>query len=68
MRTIRNKKSPCFKCERQGCGSYHDICPEYNDWLRDGISINTSPVCREYIPKVIWRNRGSIGKKMRGLQ
>lgn len=22
-------KSPCLKCERSGCGEYHDRCPEY---------------------------------------
>lgn len=21
--------APCIKCERKGCGTYHDQCPEY---------------------------------------
>lgn len=23
---------PCRDCPRQGCGAYHDICPEYLEW------------------------------------
>ena len=23
---------PCMECPRQGCGSYHDICPHYKRW------------------------------------
>ena len=23
---------PCKACENKGCGSYHDVCPEYQKW------------------------------------
>lgn len=23
---------PCKDCERKGCGSYHDKCPEYQEY------------------------------------
>ena len=23
---------PCKTCKRQGCGNYHDKCPEYKAW------------------------------------
>lgn len=25
----------CVKCDRKGCGSYHDICPEYQAEKRE---------------------------------
>lgn len=25
-------KCPCADCEKKGCGSYHDICKEYQKW------------------------------------
>ena len=24
--------NPCKNCPRQGCGAYHDECPEYLKW------------------------------------
>ena len=24
---------PCRTCARKGCGSYHDICPEYKKFV-----------------------------------
>ena len=30
------KKSPCATCDRKGCGSYHDECPDYQKWVSDG--------------------------------
>ena len=33
-------KSPCETCERQGCGSYHDQCPEYQEMRKRLDSIN----------------------------
>ena len=26
------KECPCKKCDRKGCGSYHDVCKEYKGW------------------------------------
>lgn len=26
------KQAPCAKCERKGCGAYHDECQAYKDW------------------------------------
>lgn len=23
---------PCIKCEKAGCGAFHDICPKYTEW------------------------------------
>lgn len=25
--------TPCKNCPRKGCGSYHDSCPEYQDYV-----------------------------------
>ena len=25
-------RSPCEKCEKKGCGIYHDLCPQYQEW------------------------------------
>lgn len=27
--------APCKDCERKGCGSYHDQCPEYLAWKKE---------------------------------
>ena len=27
--------NPCKNCPRQGCGAYHDECPEYLKWKRE---------------------------------
>lgn len=27
-------KAPCANCERKGCGSYHDECEKYQDYLK----------------------------------
>ena len=27
------KRNPCLNCERAGCGSYHDECEEYQDYI-----------------------------------
>lgn len=28
-------KCPCVKCEKQGCGSYHDVCKNYTEWIKE---------------------------------
>lgn len=28
------KPAPCMKCENRGCGTYHDVCPEYQDYKK----------------------------------
>ena len=25
---------PCKGCPKKGCGSYHDICPDYQPWAK----------------------------------
>lgn len=25
--------NPCKKCDRKGCGSFHDECPKYKAWV-----------------------------------
>lgn len=34
-----NKESshgcPCKPCPKKGCGSYHDVCPEYRTWRKE---------------------------------
>ncbi len=27
-------KVPCMNCPKVGCGSYHDICPEYQEFKK----------------------------------
>ena len=26
--------NPCMKCEKRGCGTYHDICPPYQKFVK----------------------------------
>ena len=33
---MEKNENPCIHCERKGCGAYHDICKEYNDWKKAG--------------------------------
>lgn len=28
-------KSPCKDCERKGCGSYHDECKVYQEYVKN---------------------------------
>lgn len=25
---------PCIECDKQGCGPYHDICPDYQKFAK----------------------------------
>lgn len=29
------RTAPCLKCERRGCGSYHDECEAYQSFLTE---------------------------------
>lgn len=29
------KETPCLKCEKSGCGKYHDECEEYLDFRKE---------------------------------
>lgn len=57
-------KPPCGKCERKGCGSYHDVCKEYQEWKRD-YEKSKAPreQHRDYIKKTTYKSRtGNIFK------
>lgn len=28
-------KAPCLSCEKRGCGSYHDECQKYQEFVRE---------------------------------
>ena len=60
---MKKGPSPCIKCERQGCGAYHDICPDYQKWLNDEVKDDL--VYREYISESIWRNSYKISKNQK---
>lgn len=52
-------KNPCRDCERKGCGSYHDECPEHKAWKdyereRRGI---WKPSGRNYLNETTFRSR-----------
>ena len=27
-------KCPCIECEKKGCGTYHDICEPYQEYVK----------------------------------
>ena len=58
---MKKGPSPCLTCERQGCGAYHDICPDYQEYVHDEI-VTKPPPYRDYIPDHIWHSR----KKYKG--
>lgn len=31
--------APCFGCEHNGCGDYHDRCPEYQKYKQEQAKI-----------------------------
>ncbi len=35
------KDSPCKYCPKKGCGSYHDICKEYQEYRAEREEENT---------------------------
>lgn len=56
-------ENPCKNCPKQGCGSYHDICPEYIEWKkqelerRNLIKKNKAFHGREYIADSVFKHR-----------
>ncbi len=34
------KPAPCGKCDKKGCGSYHDICEKYLTWHKEREKIS----------------------------
>ena len=51
--------APCLKCERKGCGPYHDQCPEFIEFKKavkeerkkkDADAKMNAPY-RKYLPK-----------------
>ena len=41
--------APCGNCDRKGCGSYHDICPEYLEYRKHRDEANNKSYdYREY--------------------
>lgn len=34
------KPAPCGKCDKKGCGSYHDICEKYVPWHEEREEMN----------------------------
>lgn len=43
--------APCIKCEKKGCGSYHDQCPDYQEYKRKGEEIKKKRFSEsEYLP------------------
>ncbi len=59
-------ESPCAKCERKGCGSYHDICKEYQEYkaTNEKNKRKNIPLGREYIKASTYHSRVRK-KKMR---
>ena len=39
---IRKMKAPCRSCSNKGCGTYHDICPEYKEWKAEIEAVSVS--------------------------
>ena len=60
----RKGKAPCFKCEKQGCGAYHDICDDYQNWLHNEIPMENH-CTRYYIPDKTWKSRGNLTSKLK---
>ena len=57
--------SPCTTCDKQGCGAYHDICPDYQDWTNSKIVVEKE-LFREHVPDSTWNYRVSTARKRRG--
>lgn len=48
--------SPCTTCDKQGCGAYHDICPDYIGWVNGKIIVKKE-LFREHVPNSTWNSR-----------
>jgi hypothetical protein len=33
-------EAPCKNCPKKGCGIYHDICPDYQEFKKESKKIN----------------------------
>ena len=56
--------SPCTTCDKQGCGAYHDICPDYHKWINSKIVVEKE-LFRDYVPDSTWHGRARPLKKER---
>ena len=54
--------SPCTTCDKKGCGVYHDICPDYQDWKNSKITVEKE-LFREYVPNSTWDSRIRTSRK-----
>lgn len=54
------RKPPCGKCERKGCGSFHDECEAYQEW-KDECKKSKAPreEHREFIKQSTFKSRTS---------
>ena len=57
--------NPCKYCPRKGCGIYHDVCPEYQEWKKQYDEAKAKlheqkQLCKKYIIKdCTFKSRGN---------
>ena len=57
---------PCKTCEKRGCGTAHDSCPEYKAWVRERALANARKYAHEDVTNAIVQARLRInGRKKR---
>lgn len=57
---MKKGPAPCIDCPKKGCGAYHDICPDYQEWVND--EVDETELYREYIPQNTWNSRKKYRK------
>lgn len=57
-------KLPCHKCNKRGCGAYHDICEEYQAYKEDRKKI-TKKLTEEAIMEG-WKKDGQLRAYKKG--
>ena len=58
---FRVEQSPCINCEKKGCGSYHDKCPDYLKYKSESEQNKQlrkrGNVCREWVKDTTFKHR-----------
>ena len=51
-------KIPCEKCERKGCGAYHDVCPDFKKYKAQNEAMKPEKIIfKDYINEATYRAR-----------
>ena len=55
--------APCKECSMKGCGAFHDVCPDYQNWKAQNIQDKD----KEMQHKALMRHLKALSLKRMGI-